>query len=139
MSGTESRDVVEVPRAVWEAIEARLAQLEHAVGVGAKAPVAAAADGLTDRRGLLKHGAVLAAGAVAGGAALVAAQAAPAAATTGTMQYGTSNNAGSDHTDLFSSSIDYVLGLHMTTTEGTGAVCRSTTPTAAASPGWVIS
>ena len=121
VSGTESRDVVEVPRAVWEAIEARLAQLEHAVGVGAKAPVAAAADGLTDRRGLLKHGAVLAAGAVAGGAALVAAQAAPAAATTGTMQYGTSNNAGSDHTDLFSSSTDYVLGLHMTTTEGTGA------------------
>ena len=42
-----------------------------------------AGDGRTDRRGLLKHGAVLAAGAVAGGAGLAVAAAQPAAAANG--------------------------------------------------------
>jgi hypothetical protein len=61
-------------------------------------------DGVTGRRGLLKHGALLAAGAVAGGTALVVAAASPAEATTGNMQYGVYNDAGTDETSLDSSS-----------------------------------
>ncbi len=117
-------DVVKVPRAEWEALkalEARVARLEQA---GPARPRPSDEDGgptRTDRRSVLKHGAALAAGALAGGAALAATQAAPAGAVTGAMQFGTLNDAGTDHTDLVSSSIDYVMAMHMTCTEGTGS------------------
>jgi hypothetical protein len=100
VSETGSGEVVQVSRGVWEAMEARLTELEHAVGGGAKAAVASSAGVLTDRRDLLKHGALLAAGAMAGGTALVMAQAGPAEATTGTMRFGATNNAGASTTTL---------------------------------------
>jgi hypothetical protein len=114
-------DVVEVSRARWEAMEARMGQLEAALGLRGGEGPGSATDGRTDRRGLLKHGAMLAAGALAGGTALAATQVAPASASTGGMQYGTLNNAGADQTDLVSGSVEYVMALHMTCTEGTGS------------------
>ncbi len=79
-------ETVQVPRARWEAMEARLAELERrlvgSAGTTLGDPGAAESLARTDRRGLLKHGAVLAAGAVAGGAGLALAGAQPAAADT---------------------------------------------------------
>ncbi len=117
-------DVVKVPRAEWEAwkaLEARGARLEQAAPARPRPSDEDGGPTRTDRRSVLKHGAALAAGALAGGTVLAATQAAPAGAVTGAMQYGTLNDAGSDHTDLVSSSIDYVMALHMTCTEGTGS------------------
>ncbi len=75
-----------VPRGVWEAMGgAAGAHLGERSGSSSAAVDGSGhGDGLTDRRGVLKHGALLAAGAVAGGAALVAARAGPAAAVNGT-------------------------------------------------------
>ena len=98
---SEAGEMVQVPRSEWEEMKARLDSLEQRVGspMPAGGP-AAGVDGLTDRRGLLKHGAMLAAAAAAGGTALVAVQASPAAATTGAMQFGATNDAGTDSTTL---------------------------------------
>ena len=124
MIETDASDDIRVPAAEWEAMKARLAALERLVdertpiaiegqvtGTEGAGPANPPGQGRTNRRGLLKQGAVLAAGAVTGGVALVAAQAAPAAAATGTMQYGTANNAANAETTLTSTSIDATLGL----------------------------
>jgi hypothetical protein len=96
----EGDDLVQVPRSEWEAMKARMAGLERLVA----APTAAsdpAGDGRTDRRGLLKHGAVLAAGVVAGSGALMAASASPAAAASGdSLILGADNDAGNHSTIL---------------------------------------
>ena len=102
MSEAEIGDVVQIPRGEWEALKAEVAELQRAVH-RSPGPVPQDSDGRTDRRGLLKHGAVLAAGAVAGGAALAVGAAEPASASTGTMVYGTAMNAGTDQTNLLSS------------------------------------
>jgi hypothetical protein len=115
---SESADEVRVPRDEWEAMKARLAALERLVDVRTDVAIerdavpserprgqetsVASGQSRTDRRGLLKQGAVLAAGAVTGGVVLVAAQAAPAAATTGAMQFGAANDAGNAVTSLTS-------------------------------------
>ena len=107
--------MVQVPRRRWEAMEARLARLEEAAG-GASASTndnggRSLVGGLTGRRGLLKHGAILAAGAVAGGGVLAVSQASPAAASTGVLQYGIQNGAGDDPTGLISGSDECTLAL----------------------------
>jgi hypothetical protein len=109
-------EMVQVPRGEWELLKERLAVLERAVEAGATDGQRAAAskpadDGRTDRRGLLKHSAMLAAGAVAGGGLLAATQASPAAASTGGLQYGVTNNSLGDPTTLYSSSDNFTLSL----------------------------
>jgi hypothetical protein len=99
VSEAEIVDVVQVPRGEWEALKAAVAELQRAVRPSS-ASGQLVDDGRTDRRGLLKHGGLLVAGALAGGTALVTSQASPAAATTGTMQFGAVNDAGSDSTEL---------------------------------------
>jgi hypothetical protein len=76
-------ETVEVARAEWEAMKARLDNLEQSQATATPSVGKPGGMGLTDRRGLLKHGALLAAAAAAGGSALVAAQAAVAATTAG--------------------------------------------------------
>jgi len=85
-------------------IKAQLAALQRAVRVP-PGDADEIGETVTDRRQLLKHGALLAAGAVAGGAALVASQAAPAGAASGDpMVLGTAMNAGSSNTSIGSTS-----------------------------------
>ncbi len=103
------------------AAEDRNAALEHVVlalrehhdahrsGSGAAGP-----DPVVDsvsRRNVLRRGTAVAAGAAAG---LVALRPQPAAATTGSMLYGTSHDAGTDSTSLTSSSTGGTLQLHHT-------------------------
>ena len=80
----EGEEMVSVPRGEWEALkrlEERVSRLERGPAAEAEETTPGlTADGRTDRRGLLKHGAMLAAGAVVGGAGLAVAAAQPAAA-----------------------------------------------------------
>ncbi len=102
----EGVEMVSVPRTAWESMEARLAEMERRLGVGA-GPASGdtgIAEVLSDRRSLLKRATLLGMGAVAGGAVLAVGAADPAAASTGNMVYGTSMNAGTDDTSLQSSS-----------------------------------
>ena len=115
---------VRIPASEWEAMKTRLAQLERAIGATTVADPAAVGEVRTDRRGLLKHGALLAAGAVAGSAALVVSQAAPAAAASGdTMVLGTSMDAGTGSTDLTSSAFVATLNTANTGTIGSAIRC----------------
>ncbi len=116
MSAGFDDEMVRVPRREWELLKERLAVLEQTVGGradGARGAVVLKPTdvGRTDRRGLLKHGVILAAGAVAGGGVLAVAQASPAEASTGGLQYGATNNSLSDPTTLYSSSDYYTLSL----------------------------
>jgi hypothetical protein len=110
-------EMVQVPRREWEALRAEVAELQRTVHRSSD-PRPPLGDGRTDRRGLLKHGAMLAASAAAGGALTMVAEAQPAAATTGTMSYGQDNNAGADSTLLYSTNSGSTLGL---TNYGDGA------------------
>src|SRR5215831_11836576 len=118
--------MVTVPRSAWEAMEARLAAVERHLGREETSDGTAAVSQLvngevrTDRRGMLKHGALLAAGAAVGGTALMAAQAGPASATTGTMMYGNTNNAGAADTTLESTSSNFVLDVFNLSTGSSG-------------------
>jgi hypothetical protein len=106
-----------VPRGEWDAMRAEVAELRRSMP-RSPTPVLSQSqsdgEGRTDRRGLLKRGAMLAAAAAAGGTALVAAQASPAAATTGTMQFGISNDAGTAQTTLTSTDANITLEVRNT-------------------------
>jgi hypothetical protein len=117
----EGVEMVSVPREQWEAIEARLAGLERrSAGESHQLPPNGG-DRRTDRRGLLKHGAMLAAGAVAGGAGLVAAQATPAAAANGDpLTLGSTSNTATAATELTvtGSAIDCGIGVFDSSSPG---------------------
>lgn len=127
MSADGGEEMVQVTRADWEAMQGRLARLEQATGLtgGASVPASpdgACAGGRTDRRGLLKHGALLAAGAVAGSAVAVVSQAAPAAAANGdSVELGSSGNSATQATgiEVGATGVAYGFGV---TDNGLGAV-----------------
>jgi len=102
---------VMVPLSEWEAMKSQLAELQRMVGLQHRPGVGVVSEALTDRRHLLKHGAVLAAGAVAGGAALAAARAGPAAAATGDVMHlgDTAMDAGISTTSVTSSASEQTL------------------------------
>jgi hypothetical protein len=128
-------EMVSVSRSEWAALLARVALLESrseatvAPGV-VPSGTDVSAGRSTDRRGLLKQGAKLAAGAVVGGAALVAAQAGPADANTGAMMYGAVNTSGSDSTALSSTNSSETL-LVSNLGLGNGVSATSFSPSAA--------
>ena len=97
-------EVVAIPRAEWQEIKAELAALRREVRSRRESSTAPSAEAVTDRRQVLKHGAILAAGAVTGGVALAVSEVTPAAATINTMQYGTTNDSATDGTVLNSAS-----------------------------------
>ena len=70
-------DVVTVPRAEWQGIKAELAELRREVRSSRESMVVPSSEAVTDRRHVLKHGAMLAAGAVTGGMAVAVSQATP--------------------------------------------------------------
>ena len=117
-------EMVEVPRHEWEAMKSAVAELQGIVrgrGDGA-APPTATDDARTDRRGLLKHGAWLAAGAVAASAVAVVSQAAPAEAANGSnLVLGSSSNSATQATgvEVDGTSVPYGVGV---TDNGLGAV-----------------
>ena len=82
---------------------AELARVVHGATTSSASGTAPPGDQVADRRSLLKRGAVLATGAVAGGAGLLAAEAQPAAAITPSVLLGTSNDGGANTTSLISS------------------------------------
>ncbi len=123
MSADGGEETVEVTRADWEAMQARMARLEQAAGLREPAPVATSpTDRRTDRRGLLRHGAVLAAGAAAGAAVAVVGQAAPAEAANGSnLVLGSGSNVATAATgmEVNGTLVPYGLGV---TDNGLGAL-----------------
>ncbi len=106
---TEQGDeMVMVPRGEWEAMKSQLARLVETAGVGEAAmppPVP------VDRRSVLRRGAMLAAGAVAGGAGLAMVSAQPAsAANGGSVLLGESNTATLE-TDVTNSAGNALAGI----------------------------
>ena len=96
------------------ALRSRLAELEDRL---AAVPVVPEPERST-RRGMLR----LAGAAALGGAATALTGSRPAAASTGTMQYGDSNNSGSDYTTLTSSSTAFALEVTATNNNATAAI-----------------
>ena len=89
-------EMVQVPRREWEAMHGtnrRPSRVRTPAAPRWPSPASGRWAGLTGRRGVLKHGAMLMAGAVVGASALVVAEAGPAEATTGTTKFGATNNA----------------------------------------------
>ncbi len=123
----ESAEMVAVTRAEWEAMEARLAAMERRLAGGhASASSDQPGDGRTDRRGLLKHGAMLAAGAVAGGAVAMAAGGSPAEAANGaSLVLGSVGNGATVATGLEVTGSEVIYGIGVTD-NGLGSITEAT-------------
>ena len=129
MTADGGEEMVAVTRAEWEAMQrereamhARLARLEQAAGLSGGASMPSTTDRRTDRRGLLKHGVLLAAGAVAGSAVAVVSQAAPAEAANGSnLVLGSNSNSASAVTGLEVNGTGLACGFAVTD-NGLGAI-----------------
>jgi hypothetical protein len=112
----EQVEMVAVPRAEWEALKAQVAELANAATAGHQHEGRRErADGVVDRRGLLRQGAMLAAGAVAGGGAAMVVGASPAAAANGAnLVLGSGSNTASAATGLEVTGTSSVYGIGVT-------------------------